>query len=186
VSAGAPGRPRGAERYLELLATWGAAVDLVGPTGGREAGRLLDESLLALPWLPDSGTLLDVGSGNGFPAVPLLLARPLLRGVLLEPRERRWAFLKEVGRELGLAVDVRRERAVEHQGGPYAALTCRGLAGRAWVSEVERLVAPGGAVAFWGAAEAVGRPTEAGCDPVLTFAVPGSRGTLSIWRRRST
>ena len=74
------------------------------------------ESLAALPWVGSTGTLLDVGSGNGFPAVPLLLARPGVRGVLLEPRERRWAFLREVVRELGLPAEVRARAAGEHRG----------------------------------------------------------------------
>ncbi len=62
--------------------------------------------------LEGEGTLLDVGSGAGLPGVPLLIARPGWRGVLLEPRQKRWAFLKTVIRELELdaeAVDRRYE-----------------------------------------------------------------------------
>ncbi len=62
------------------------------------------------PQIADTGALLDIGSGAGLPGVPLLIARPGWRGVLLEPRQKRWAFLRLVVRELGLECTVERSR----------------------------------------------------------------------------
>jgi 16S rRNA (guanine527-N7)-methyltransferase len=175
--------------YLEMLGRWGSAVDLLGTMSAAEliSGHLL-ESLAALPFVPASGTLLDIGSGNGFPAIPLLLGRPAVRGVLLEPRERRWAFLREVVRELGLEAEVRRERVAEHRGPAYTAVTVRGVALATWLPHAARLVDGEGAVLFWtspGHAETMARKVKSG--RVLTFTLPDSgRGCLAVWRPRST
>ncbi len=175
--------------YLELLTRWGGAVDLVGGRTGADAlvGFVL-EALAALPWVGATGTLVDVGSGNGLPAVPLLAARPGLAGVLLEPRERRWSFLKEVVRELGLAAEVRRERAAGHEGGGYDVGTVRGLEMGSWLPAASRLVRREGAWLWWtsagNAAELAARVEE---GRVVTCPLPGSgRGLLAVWRRCST
>ncbi len=97
-------------RYAELLERWSRRHSLVRYTSREElVTRHLLESLAAAPLLGGRGRLVDVGSGAGLPGVPLLAACPGFSGVLLEPREKRWAFLKLVIRELGL--DARAERA---------------------------------------------------------------------------
>jgi 16S rRNA (guanine527-N7)-methyltransferase len=105
-----------ARRYAHLLATDGLTRGLLGP---REGERLWDRHLLnsaALAELvPPSARVVDVGSGAGLPGVPLALARPDVRVVLLEPLLRRATFLAEVVTALGLAeqVAVVRGRAPE-------------------------------------------------------------------------
>ena len=51
--------------------------------------------------LPEPGSLIDVGSGNGSPGLVLALVRDDLEVTLLEPRARRWAFLREAARASG-------------------------------------------------------------------------------------
>src|SRR2546422_8643747 len=66
--------------------------------------------------LHDEGTLVDLGSGNGFPAVPLKVLRPGLDLVLVEASEKKSAFLWAVLRELGLKgarVETRSVRSLE-------------------------------------------------------------------------
>jgi 16S rRNA (guanine527-N7)-methyltransferase len=121
--------------------------------------------------------------------LPLLLARPGVRGVLLEPRERRWAFLKEAVRELGLAAEVRRERVADHDaGGGYDVATVRGVGMDAWLPEAPRLVKAGGRWLWW---------TSAANAEALAGRVPEGRvlrcplsdpahGVLAVWRRCST
>lgn len=169
--------------FLELLARWQPATNLIGAVDAAQlVSQHVGESLAALPLLPSAGTLLDVGSGNGFPAVPLLLARPGLRGTLLEPRERRWAFLKEAVRRLGLDAEVRRERVGAHRGGPYAAITVRALAAHAWAAPALELLAGDGVLVSW-LGEGRG-PKVAGWRPVVTFALPApGRGAVVAWRR---
>ncbi len=106
-----------AERYAHLLATDGITRGLIGP---READRLWDRHLLNSAVLgevvPADAALVDVGSGAGLPGIPLALARPDLRIVLLEPMLRRVAFLEEAVIDLGLVdrVFVVRGRAPEN------------------------------------------------------------------------
>ncbi|ORA12357.1 16S rRNA (guanine(527)-N(7))-methyltransferase RsmG [Mycobacterium asiaticum] len=103
-----------AQRYAELLATDGVERGLLGP---READRLWDRHLLnsaAFAELLEHGAcVVDIGSGAGLPGIPLFLARPDLRVVLLEPLLRRSEFLSEVVAKLGVPVEVVRGRAEE-------------------------------------------------------------------------
>ena len=164
-------------------------MDLVGAIDEEEliAGHVL-ESLAALPWVCETGTLLDVGSGNGFPAIPLLLSRPRIQGVLLEPRERRWAFLREVVRELGLPVEVLRERVGEHARGGYPMVTVRGVEIETWLPHAQRLLHPEGTWLWWtSAANAAALARKVPEGHVLTSPLPDpERGNLAVWRRRST
>ncbi len=103
-----------AQRYAELLAGGGVERGLIGP---HEVPRLWERHLLnsaAVSELVDPGArVVDIGSGAGLPGVPLAIARPDLRVVLLEPLLRRAEFLREVVTELGLPVEVVRGRAEE-------------------------------------------------------------------------
>ena len=99
----------GMEAHHRLLRRWNRTVRLTSLTDAREIlDRHFLESLEALRFLrSDAGKLVDVGTGNGFPALPLLMARPRLEGILLEPTTRKRAFLKEVLREVGLSCRVK-------------------------------------------------------------------------------
>ncbi|HEY6425532.1 MAG TPA: 16S rRNA (guanine(527)-N(7))-methyltransferase RsmG [Pseudonocardiaceae bacterium] len=101
-----------AEQYVSLLAGPGMTRGLIGPG---EADRLWDRhmfnSAVLGELLPEGARVLDVGSGAGLPGIPLALARPDLAITLLEPMERRVAWLREVIGQLGLPVSVHRGRA---------------------------------------------------------------------------
>lgn len=103
-----------AQQYAAVLAGPGVERGLLGP---REVERLWERHLLncaAIGELLDDGDrVVDIGSGAGLPGIPLAIARPGLRVVLLEPLLRRSEFLSEVVAELGLAVEVVRGRAEE-------------------------------------------------------------------------
>jgi len=177
----------GLARFVVLLGRWQGATNLVGDVSVDSV--LTDhvlESLAGARFLPETGRLLDVGSGNGFPAVPLLLARPGLEGVLLEPRERRWAFLKEAVRELSIDAEVRRERLSEHDGS-HDAMSVRALAVATWGPLAGQAVREGGTVVYWAGHDREELPGLAGFGPVLTSPLPDPRrGVLAVWRRCST
>ncbi len=98
-------------RYAELLERWSQRHNLVRFSSREElVERHIFDALAAAPLLSGRGRLLDVGSGAGLPGVPLLAVRPEWGGVLLEPRQKRWAFLRTVVRELGIGVNVTRSR----------------------------------------------------------------------------
>jgi 16S rRNA (guanine527-N7)-methyltransferase len=61
--------------------------------------RHLIPSLEYVELLPERGELLDVGSGGGFPGIPLALARPRLEVTLIDSSSRKTAFLRRVSRE---------------------------------------------------------------------------------------
>jgi 16S rRNA (guanine527-N7)-methyltransferase len=98
-------------RYAELLERWSASHSLVRFASRKElVDRHLLDALAGRHLLGPRGVLIDVGSGAGLPGVPLLIASPTWSGVLLEPRQKRWAFLKMVIRELGLPAEAREQR----------------------------------------------------------------------------
>lgn len=103
-----------ARRYAELLAGIGVERGLLGP---REVDRIWDRHVLnsaVVGELLDRGErIVDIGSGAGLPGIPLAIARPDLRVVLLEPLLRRFEFLNEAVDDLGLSVEVVRGRAEE-------------------------------------------------------------------------
>jgi 16S rRNA (guanine(527)-N(7))-methyltransferase RsmG len=72
----------------------------------RDRERLIERHLIpsleALPFVAPAGCLVDIGSGGGFPVIPLALARPGLRVLCLESNSRKAAFLQRVSRETEL------------------------------------------------------------------------------------
>jgi len=101
-----------AERYAEHLATTGVEWGLVGP---REASRVWERHILncavVADLIPPAARVLDIGSGAGLPGIPLALARPDLRVVLVEPLALRVEWLRMVLADLELPLEVERGRA---------------------------------------------------------------------------
>lgn len=102
-----------AEAYVALLADTGLSHGLIGP---RELPRLWDRHVLncavIAELVPPGSLVADVGSGAGLPGIPLAIARPDCRVVLIEPLLRRTRWLDGVLADLGLDnVQVRRGRA---------------------------------------------------------------------------
>jgi 16S rRNA (guanine527-N7)-methyltransferase len=127
--------------------------------------------------LPDPGRLIDVGSGNGSPGLVLALLRDDLEAILLEPRARRWAFLREATRAAGRGdVEVLRRRHDQYEGPPAPTVTLRGLA--LPLGALARLVEPGGRLLVFG-----GRPLEAA--PFRREASPVDPQDLHVFRREA-
>ena len=95
----------GIKTYIELLLKWNKSVSLTTITEPEEILRFhFGESLFALPMLPvEKSRLADVGSGAGFPGLPLAMARSSLAVTLIEPNAKKFAFLNEVIRQTGLS-----------------------------------------------------------------------------------
>lgn len=92
-------------RHYAELRRWNRRLSLVGPGTARDVvERHYGESLASLPLIrPSDRFLLDVGSGAGFPGLVLAAALPSLSVTLVEPRERKWAFLCTAVRLCGLS-----------------------------------------------------------------------------------
>ena len=81
--------------YLEDLKLWNAKTNLTALKTDRDIviKHFLD-SLAVLPFLDGAASVVDLGSGGGFPGLVLKLARPQLALILVEARERKAAFLE--------------------------------------------------------------------------------------------
>lgn len=91
------------EAYLDELCRWNEHMNLVGPASlDRIVRELVLDSLVAFPLLPGRGKLLDVGSGAGFPALPLKICGSQMEFLLVEPIQKRVNFLKHVIRTVGI------------------------------------------------------------------------------------
>ncbi len=144
--------PRTTERlatYLAHLARWNQRLNLTGLTTAEARARvLIGDVLPALARIPP-GRLIDVGSGNGSPGLVFAAARDDLSVTLLEPRHKRWAFLRDAARAMGRpGIDVRRQRHDEYDGPPAESVVVRAL--RLPLDELAALVGPGGQVLVFG------------------------------------
>jgi 16S rRNA (guanine527-N7)-methyltransferase len=85
------------EAYLEDLLSWTRDSNLVAQNDlGRLASRHVTESLAVLPLLDRlaPARLIDLGSGAGFPAIPIQIARPDMTVTVVESRRRKGLFLQ--------------------------------------------------------------------------------------------
>ncbi len=99
--------------FAALLDTWSAKTNLISCRDARElVDRHFLDSLALVLHIEQHGGIVDLGSGAGFPGVPLAVVRTDQRVVLVEARRRRANFLRTVKRELGLRhLDVLEQRA---------------------------------------------------------------------------
>ena len=99
------------EAYYRLLATWNQKINLTGmdlaePTP-ETIDRLLIEPLVAARHVPSGASrMVDIGTGGGSPAIPLALAVPGLRLLMVESKTRKSVFLREATRVLELEAEV--------------------------------------------------------------------------------
>jgi 16S rRNA (guanine527-N7)-methyltransferase len=92
------------ETYRETLLLWNSKMNLVSLQSDLDLPvRHFIDSLTLLPYLPAVPvSVLDIGSGAGFPAIPIKIVRTDLHMTLLEASRKKSSFLKEVVRKLGL------------------------------------------------------------------------------------
>ena len=100
------------EIYRGLLAEWNGRMNLTAITDPREvAEKHFADSLAALPYLKPGMKVIDVGTGAGFPGVPLLIMEPRLAVTLADSLQKRLTFLDALLKELGLKAELIHGRA---------------------------------------------------------------------------
>jgi 16S rRNA (guanine527-N7)-methyltransferase len=149
------------EIYLGLLAKWNKTVNLTGfgldPPSDDAVMRLVVEPVIVAELVKGFRAALDVGSGGGSPALPLKLALPEMRFILVESKSRKCAFLREAVRHLELdgveVVNSRLEDLTRSDPKPFVDLvTVRAvrLDGDLWAAIRALLLPQGGAVLHFG------------------------------------
>ncbi|MEJ2683255.1 MAG: 16S rRNA (guanine(527)-N(7))-methyltransferase RsmG [Candidatus Sulfobium sp.] len=116
--------------YLSELRKWNRAYNLTGLKTSRDivVKHFLDSLLFRKVLPPDVRTLADVGSGAGFPGIPLKIAEPALKVYLIEPTQKKALFLRHVCARLGLEdVEVINKRIEEVEGLKVDAAVTRAL-----------------------------------------------------------
>jgi len=100
-------------RFLDLLTVWNRRIRLTGDLDPRVLLRKhVADCLAPIVLLPETGLVVDIGAGGGFPGLVLGCVRPALDLILVEPRRRPRSFLAEAVRTLSLP----KARALEARG----------------------------------------------------------------------
>ena len=126
------------DHYFRLLAHWNNRINLTSlplePPTAQAIERLIIEPVRAAPLIASNVAIwFDLGSGGGSPAIPLQLVHPAKRLILVESRDRKAAFLREVLRALpvdGAEVEVSRIELVtgrSHNAGLADLVTVRAV-----------------------------------------------------------
>lgn len=140
-------------RHLCLARAANEAFNLTRITdSARAAVEHYADSMTLLPWLRERPSTprraLDVGTGGGWPAVPLAIMQPEVRWTAIDSTGKKARFVGEAAAALGLAnFDARQARARELAGKvePFDLVVCRAVGKLPdLVTEVRRLIAPGG------------------------------------------
>ncbi len=169
-------------RHGRELALWNRKINLTAVSDPVQvACRHFADSVAALKYLRAGGKVLDLGSGGGFPGLPLKIMRPEIDLVLVDGSGKKVNFIKHVIRTLGLdntrALHARAEEmAADHRWqGHFDHVVCRALGTVVQVASLALpLLAPEGRLLIWKA----GRWQEKEAD--FTPGGDGSRFTIAV------
>ena len=179
-------------RHVDLMMKWNKSINLTAITDPAEvAEKHVLDSLAVVPVLP-AGSLLDAGSGAGFPGIPAAIAKPELDVTLVDSVQKKVAFLKSALAELRLPRV--RAYAVRLEGNPskeelprvHAAVARAYAPPQEWLQLAQHYVLPGGvAICMLGPAEeAPQRVGDLALKQQLGYTLPFSKSQrrLAIYR----
>ncbi len=173
------------DQYLELIARWGARVNLTSAGDRSRLRRHIDDSLAIVPYLPRGLTrLVDLGSGQGFPAIPVAIETGVLID-LIEADRRKAAFLTTVLATLHLPGSVSASRIEVTELPPAGCVTARALTRLNRLAALARpFLAPGGVCLFLKGPEAAVELAEATQQGVNGEILPLEGSTSCLVRLR--
>jgi 16S rRNA (guanine527-N7)-methyltransferase len=176
-------------RLASLLERWGQRINLSGhrDVDSIVARLILDAAALATH-LPSVASLVDLGSGAGFPGLPIAVLRPDCSLLLVEAREKRHHFQRAAVRELGLRnVAVLRGRAESLPPQPCGSVIAQAIAEP---SRALRWMLPWAEIGGWLALPGGESPPEVGEHPdvipsgIVSYRVPGGGPSRTLWLGR--
>ena len=195
------------EKHASLLLEWNRKTNLTAITDPEEmAIKHFVDSIAAVSMLPKTGTLLDIGSGGGFPGLPLKIVAPELSVLLIDASRKKVSFLRHAIRMLkldGIAARHARAEELAKEGGcrdKFDAVVSRALTDlKAFFEMALPLAGPGGVVLAYKAnlsdaeigkalrfAESHGQTGDAWAVEVTDYRLPvldQSRAVVSFRRR---
>lgn len=167
----------GLARYLAELDVWRRTTNLTGPLSSQELVAHTLESVLGEGLIPHGIRVVDIGSGAGFPGLPLAIARQDLTMTLLEPRAKRVAFLRHALR--AIPVENARVEACAVRDllpGTFETATSRAVGRLPQVVGRADFLTVDGALLVWTAdAEELGKSLASRFRYERMIRVPGSR-----------
>ncbi len=185
-------------RHAELMLRWNLRLNLTRITdAGQIVVKHILDSLLPARFLPHCGQALDVGTGAGFPGVPLRIAGPGLDMTLLDASRKKVSFLSVVAADLRLhglrAMHGRWEELArqEHFSQKFQLITMRAvrLEPAHLTGLAARMLASGGVFAWWAGPEpekgesAIAESAFPGLhfEGALSYTLPGIARPRSVW-----
>lgn len=159
-------------RYIGELEHWNQSMNLTGLAGAELIRRLVAEPLWVADRLRPEGRYLDIGSGNGSPAIPWHVVCAFPNAVLVESRQRRATFLQRLIKRLEMDdITVRRARfeAVRFELAPVDWVTLQGVTLTAEILENIRSASGNHTKIVW-----LTRATEAPGKPEACIEIPDS------------
>ena len=176
-------------RLALLLERWASRINLTGHrTAEGIVRRLILDAVALSAQLPVFASLNDLGSGAGFPGLPMAILRPAAEVLLVESRARRQHFQRTAIRELGLSrVSTRRGRIEEDEPLPAEVVIAQAVARPEqvvewmlpWATVDGLLVIPGGVTP----PQIAANPRIAGAE-VVEYQVPLGGPQRTLWLAR--
>lgn len=116
------------ETFTALLQEWNKIHNLTGAKHLKDIYPNIVDALYPCTFIEKPSSILDVGTGAGFPGMMLAIAYPDVQTVLCEPRNKRASFLKYVAMELELSnVLVVKKRVEDYDHEPFGLISSRAV-----------------------------------------------------------
>jgi 16S rRNA (guanine527-N7)-methyltransferase len=172
--------------YLALLQKWNPKINLTAITEARAVVELhFLDSLAVVPLVRERATLIDVGSGAGFPGAVLAIALPSLAVTCIDAVAKKVAFLSTLKRTLAPNLEPlhRRDDAIERTFD--VAISRATWDPPEWIEHGARLVGPSGVVIAMQTADAPVLEAPAGFErePAIEYSAGEARRRLQPFRR---
>lgn len=116
------------KKFTELLLEWNKIHNLTGAKTPSDVERNIEDSIFPTTFIKKPSSILDVGTGAGFPGLILAIAYPDVPTVLCEPRKKRAMFLKYVAMELELPnIVVVKKRVEDYDAEAFGLISSRAV-----------------------------------------------------------